>query len=65
MSTAVGSTTPPLPNFETPHPIAVITLVEGVREVHGAAVNQVANIEHALVTSRSGARTSGLVLGVA
>jgi acetyl-CoA acetyltransferase len=36
---------------------------EGVRQVRGAAVNQVEDVEHVLVTAGTGVPTSGLVLG--
>ncbi|MDX8029293.1 lipid-transfer protein [Lentzea sp. BCCO 10_0856] len=38
-------------------------IAEGVRQVRGTAVNQVANVEHVLVTAGTGVPTSGLVLG--
>jgi acetyl-CoA acetyltransferase len=40
-------------------------IAEGVRQVRGSAVNQVADVEHVLVTAGTGVPTSGLVLGVA
>ncbi|TAM84389.1 MAG: lipid-transfer protein [Jatrophihabitans sp.] len=38
-------------------------IAEGVRQVRGTAVNQVARVEHVLVTAGTGVPTSGLVLG--
>ncbi len=38
-------------------------IAEGVRQVRGAAVNQVRDVEHVLVTAGTGVPTSGLVLG--
>lgn len=38
-------------------------VAEGVRQVRGSAVNQVANVEHVLVTAGTGVPTSGLILG--
>lgn len=38
-------------------------LAEAVRQVRGAAVNQVANVENILVAAGSGPPTSGLILG--
>jgi acetyl-CoA acetyltransferase len=38
-------------------------ILEGVRQVRGTAVNQVANVEHVLVTAGTGVPTSGLILG--
>ena len=38
-------------------------VAEGVRQVRGSAVNQVANVRNVLVTSGVGVPTSGLVLG--
>src|SRR5438105_7416474 len=38
-------------------------VTEGVRQVRGTAVNQVADVEHVLVTAGTGVPTSGLVLG--
>jgi acetyl-CoA acetyltransferase len=38
-------------------------ITEGVRQVRGAAVNQVEDVEHVLVTAGTGVPTSGLVLG--
>jgi acetyl-CoA acetyltransferase len=38
-------------------------IAEGVRQVRGTAVNQVANVDHVLVTAGTGVPTSGLVLG--
>ena len=37
-------------------------IAEGVRQVRGSAVNQVADVEHVLVTAGTGVPTSGLVL---
>jgi acetyl-CoA acetyltransferase len=39
-------------------------IAEGVRQVRGSAVNQVAKVEHVLVTAGTGVPTSGLILGV-
>ena len=39
-------------------------IAEGVRQVRGSAVNQVAAVEHVLVTAGTGVPTSGLILGV-
>jgi len=39
-------------------------IAEGVRQVRGTSVNQVADVEHALVTAGTGVPTSGLILGV-
>jgi acetyl-CoA acetyltransferase len=39
-------------------------IAEGVRQVRATAVNQVADVEHVLVTAGTGVPTSGLVLGV-
>ncbi|HXW31556.1 MAG TPA: lipid-transfer protein [Acidimicrobiales bacterium] len=39
-------------------------IAEGVRLVRGSAVNQVAGVEHVLVTAGTGVPTSGLILGV-
>ncbi|TAL72831.1 MAG: lipid-transfer protein [Rhodanobacter sp.] len=39
-------------------------VAEGVRQVRGSAVNQVADVEHVLVTAGTGVPTSGLILGV-
>src|SRR5204863_2267112 len=39
-------------------------IAEGVRQVRGTAVNQVAGAEHVLVTAGTGVPTSGLILGV-
>lgn len=39
-------------------------IVEGVRQLRGSSVNQVAGVEHVLVTAGTGVPTSGLVLGV-
>src|SRR5205814_3603574 len=38
-------------------------IAEGVRQVRGAAVNQVDGVEHVLVTAGTGVPTSALVLG--
>lgn len=38
-------------------------IAEAVRQVRGSAVNEVSNVEHALVTVDTGAPTSGLILG--
>ncbi|MEU0883714.1 lipid-transfer protein [Lentzea sp. NPDC005914] len=38
-------------------------IAEGVRQVRGTAANQVANVEHVLVTAGTGVPTSGLLLG--
>ena len=38
-------------------------IAEGVRQVRGTAVNQVAKVDHVLVTAGTGVPTSGLVLG--
>jgi acetyl-CoA acetyltransferase len=38
-------------------------IAEGVRQVRGSAVNQVADVEHVLVTAGTGVPTSGLILG--
>jgi acetyl-CoA acetyltransferase len=38
-------------------------IAEGVRQVRGSAVNQVADVEHVVVTAGTGVPTSGLVLG--
>jgi acetyl-CoA acetyltransferase len=40
-------------------------VAEGVRQVRGHAVNQVANVHNVLVTAGTGVPTSGLILGVA
>jgi acetyl-CoA acetyltransferase len=40
-------------------------IAEGVRQVRGAAVNQVADVQHVLVTAGTGVPTSGLILGAA
>ncbi|MCW8193199.1 lipid-transfer protein [Proteobacteria bacterium 005FR1] len=40
-------------------------VAEGVRQVRGASVNQVDNVENVLVTAGTGVPTSGLILGVA
>lgn len=39
-------------------------IAEGVRQVRGTSVNQVADTEHVLVTAGTGVPTSGLILGV-
>jgi acetyl-CoA acetyltransferase len=39
-------------------------IAEGVRQVRGTSVNQVADVEHALVTAGTGVPTSGLILGI-
>ena len=39
-------------------------IAEGVRQVRGTSVNQVADAEHVLVTAGTGVPTSGLILGV-
>jgi acetyl-CoA acetyltransferase len=39
-------------------------IAEGVRLVRGTSVNQVAGLEHVVVTAGTGVPTSGLVLGV-
>jgi acetyl-CoA acetyltransferase len=38
-------------------------IAEGVRQIRGSAVNQVAGVEHVLVTAGTGVPTSGLILG--
>ena len=38
-------------------------IAEAVRQIRGTAVNQVAGVEHVLVTSGAGVPTSGLILG--
>jgi acetyl-CoA acetyltransferase len=38
-------------------------IAEGVRQVRGSAVNQVADVRNVLVTAGTGVPTSGLVLG--
>jgi acetyl-CoA acetyltransferase len=38
-------------------------IAEGVRQVRGEAVNQVAGVEHVVVTAGTGVPTSGLILG--
>ena len=38
-------------------------IAEGVRQVRGTAVNQVADVDHVLVTAGTGVPTSGLILG--
>ena len=39
-------------------------IAEGVRQVRGTSVNQVAGVEHVVVTAGTGVPTSGLILGV-
>src|SRR6266542_2927819 len=39
-------------------------IAEGVRQIRGTSVNQVAGAEHVLVTAGTGVPTSGLILGV-
>lgn len=39
-------------------------IAEGVRQVRGTSVNQVASVENVLVTAGTGVPTSGLILGV-
>jgi acetyl-CoA acetyltransferase len=39
-------------------------IAEGVRQIRGTAVNQVANVEHVLVTGGTGVPTSGAVLRI-
>ena len=39
-------------------------IAEGVRQIRGHSVNQVANVEHVLVTAGTGVPTSGIILGV-
>ena len=55
----------PAPKSSTEFDRAEMTKMfdEGVRQVRGTAVNQVANVEHVLVTAGTGVPTSGLVLG--
>jgi hypothetical protein len=36
---------------------------EGVRQIRGTAVNQVKDVEHAVVTAGTGVPTSGIILG--
>jgi acetyl-CoA acetyltransferase len=38
-------------------------IAEGVRQIRGTAVNQVADVEHVLVTAGTGVPTSGIILG--
>jgi acetyl-CoA acetyltransferase len=38
-------------------------ITEAVRQIRGTSVNQVPNVEHALVTAGTGCPTSGLILG--
>ncbi|MGB0289444.1 thiolase C-terminal domain-containing protein, partial [Aequoribacter sp.] len=38
-------------------------VAEGVRQVRGSSVNQVAGVEHVLVTAGTGVPTSGVILG--
>ena len=40
-------------------------IAEAVRQVRGTSVNQVADVEHVLVTAGTGVPTSGLILGAA
>jgi acetyl-CoA acetyltransferase len=40
-------------------------IAEGVRQVRGQAANQVAGVEHVLVTAGTGVPTSGIILGQA
>ncbi len=40
-------------------------IAEGVRQIRGTAVNQIADVGHVLVTSGSAVPTSGLILGAA
>jgi acetyl-CoA acetyltransferase len=40
-------------------------IAEGVRQVRGTAVNQVADVQHVLTTAGTGVPTSGLILGAA
>ncbi|MCM2332259.1 MAG: lipid-transfer protein, partial [Pseudomonas sagittaria] len=40
-------------------------VAEGVRQVRGSSVNQVADVENVLVTAGTGVPTSGLILGAA
>ena len=39
-------------------------IAEGVRQLRGTSVNQVADVEHVLVTAGTGVPTSGLILGL-
>jgi acetyl-CoA acetyltransferase len=39
-------------------------IAEAVRQIRGTAVNQVADVEHVLVTAGTGVPTSGLILGI-
>ncbi len=39
-------------------------IAEGVRQLRGASVNQVPDVEHVLVTAGTGVPTSGLILGL-
>lgn len=39
-------------------------IAEGVRQIRGTSVNQVADVNHVLVTAGTGVPTSGLILGV-
>ena len=39
-------------------------IAEAVRQVRGTSVNQVADVEHVLVTAGTGVPTSGLILGI-
>jgi acetyl-CoA acetyltransferase len=38
-------------------------IAEAVRQIRGTSVNQVASVEHVLVTAGTGVPTSGLILG--
>ena len=38
-------------------------ITEAVRQVRGTSCNQVAHVEHVLITSGTGVPTSGLILG--
>jgi hypothetical protein len=40
-------------------------IAEGVRQVRGSSVNQVKDVQHALVTAGTGVPTSGLILAAA
>jgi hypothetical protein len=37
-------------------------IAEGVRQIRGTSVNQVADVDHVLVTAGTGVPTSGLIL---
>ncbi len=39
-------------------------IAEAVRQIRGTSVNQVSDVEHALVTAGTGVPTSGLILGI-